>query len=143
MLKFTEGNSETFGTLLRFAYTGNLRLSPPTAVDTLSMACYLQFPKAIALCEEYIQDICSRKGLPLEIAMAIADFSDTHNFPKLADAANGYLTKNCLDVMKSQRFLETQSADLIARFLRSPNLEKVSRKKEKEVCVKNYMINRW
>ncbi|XP_072034207.1 kelch-like protein 15 [Amphiura filiformis] len=131
-----EGSSSAFGSLLRYAYTGNIRLCSATILDTLSLACYLQFPKAVDMCVEYIQDLCKRKLLSIETIMAVSDFDEQHDFARLAEltfAANDYLVHNFLEFTKMDCFLQLQSAECIVRFLQSPSIAKLQSKNEGEI----------
>ena len=129
-----EGTSDAFSALLRFAYTGMLRLSQASVVDILSLACYMQFTKAIQLCKDYVQDTCKEKGMSFENAHVLASLGERHFVKDLSIMANKYIVENFVDYSKSEAFLQGD-VDTILEYLHRDDIVKWNRLTEAQVCL--------
>ena len=112
-----------------------LRLSQASVVDILSLACYMQFTKAIQLCRDYIQDTCKEKGMSFEKAQVLASLGEEHYLDDLSIMANKYIAENFLDYIKSNAFLQIENVDTIVEYLhRTDIVMTLNKLTETQVC---------
>ncbi|KAI8487757.1 hypothetical protein Bbelb_344950 [Branchiostoma belcheri] len=101
---------ETFETLLTFMYTSKMSLTDDHANFTkiLFTATYLQIPKALQLCDNYLQNLMNSENCA-EMAVVAAD----HGLTQLESAALELVSKNFSLVTESVSFLYLSPVQMI------------------------------
>ena len=117
-----DGSSEAFQKLLDFAYTGGLLLSATTITDVISMACYMQFNKAIPLCASFIEGAFVKKSIQPQHAFTILNLATSHQLSLIQKSARDYLASRFVEFSQTTCFLEEASSEYVESVLERKDL---------------------
>ena len=112
-----EGSRVAFEKLLDFAYTGGLLLSTTTITDIISMACYMQFNRAIPLCALFLRQSYVRKSIQPQDAFTILNMANSHQLFLIEESARDYLASRFVEFCEMSCFLEEVSAEYVESVL--------------------------
>ena len=107
------------------------------------MACHLQLDKAIKLCEDYIQDMCKKKGISFDEASKAAKIAGRHEqLSGTGRIINDYMMLNFVEYSQTKAFVKDQTGDAILDCLRRGDVMRmIGNNNEKEVCEINCKLN--
>lgn len=109
-------NADALAALVKYMYTGNLKLDEETIEHLLSAACLLQMSNIIDACSSFLI-----KQLHPSNCLGILHFASVRACTELHKAALSYVTENFLEVSRSQEYLMLQVDDL-CQLLQSDDL---------------------
>ena len=78
---------ESFSNLLKFMYTGQIRMDDmQTAIDLLHIAGFLQVKGAVEMCVDYLMEVTQERNVPFETAFVLSSIASRWNHPDLKNA---------------------------------------------------------
>ncbi|XP_029382548.1 kelch-like protein 33 [Echeneis naucrates] len=94
--------------LIGFSYSGNLSLSWDCVFEIACTALQLQFPSALLLCLDFMQ-----QEIDASSCLDIASFAEAYGMSELLEEANDFVLRNFWEVSSTAKFQDLQAEKLL------------------------------